>query len=70
VFDVSVLRLLLLVVTAWLDCREREALAYLIEENRVLRRQLGARRLQLTNDERRRLAVRAFRLGRLQGGRD
>jgi len=64
VFDVSVLRLLLLVVTAWLDCREREALACLIEENRVLRRQLGARRLQLTNDERRRLAVRAFRLGR------
>jgi hypothetical protein len=38
VFDVSVLRLLLLAVAGWLDRREREALAYLIEENRVLRR--------------------------------
>jgi hypothetical protein len=48
VFDVSVLRLLLLVVTGWLDRREREALAYLVEEHRVLRRQLGGRRVQLT----------------------
>ena len=43
---------------------KREALAYLIEENRVLRAQLGGRRLRLTDDDRRRLAVRAFRLGR------
>jgi hypothetical protein len=64
VFDASVLRLLLLVVTSWLDRREREALAYLIEENRVLRRQLGGRRIRLTDDERRRLAARAYRLGR------
>ena len=40
--------MLLLAVTGWLDRREREALAYLIEENRVLRRQLGRRRLRLT----------------------
>jgi putative transposase len=64
VIDVSVLRLLLLGVTGWLDRREREALAYLIEENRVLRRQIGGRRLQLTDDDRRRLAVRAYHLGR------
>jgi putative transposase len=51
-------------LTGWLERREREALAYLIEENRLLRRQLGRRRLQLTNDDRRRLAVRAFRVGR------
>src|SRR6185503_6892237 len=31
--------MLLLTVTSWLDQREREVLAYLIEENRVLRRQ-------------------------------
>ena len=62
--DVSVVQLLLLAVTGWLDRREREALAYLIEENRVLRRQLGRRRLRLTDDDRRRLAVRAYRLGR------
>jgi hypothetical protein len=29
------------VLTGWLERREREAVAYLIEENRLLRRQLG-----------------------------
>jgi hypothetical protein len=60
----AALQMLLLVLTGWLERREREALAYLIEENRVLRRQLGGRRLRLTDDDRRRLAVRAFRVGR------
>jgi hypothetical protein len=32
VIEVSVLRLLLLTITGWLDRREREAMAYLIEE--------------------------------------
>ena len=62
--DASVLRLLLLIITGWLDRQEREALAYLIEENRLLRRQLGARRVRLTDDDRRRLARRAYRVGR------
>ena len=39
-------------------------LAYLIEENRLLRRQVGGRRLRLTDDDRRNLAARAYRLGR------
>jgi hypothetical protein len=60
----AALQMLLLVLTGWLERREREALAYLIEENRVLRRQLGGRRLRLTDDDRRRLAVPAFRVGR------
>jgi hypothetical protein len=64
VIDVSILQLLLVAVTACLDRREREAMAYLIEENRLLRRQLGRRQLRLTDDDRRRLAVRAYRLGR------
>jgi len=64
VIDGSALRLLLLTITGWLDHRERQALAYLIEENRLLRRQVGGRRLRFTDDERRRLAVRAHRLGR------
>jgi putative transposase len=64
VIDASALRIWLLTVTGWLDRREREMLAYLIEENRVLRRQLGGRRLRLTDDERRTLAARAYRLGR------
>ena len=62
--DAPALQILLVAVTAWLDHRERDALAYLIEENRLLRRQLGGRRLRLTDDDRRRLAVRAFRMGR------
>ena len=35
-----------------------------MEENRLLRRQLGGRRVRLTDDDRRRLAARAYRLGR------
>jgi hypothetical protein len=53
VIDVSVLQMLLLTVTSWLDQREREVVAYLIEENRVLRRQVRGRRLRLTDDDRR-----------------
>jgi hypothetical protein len=41
VIDPSVLRIVLLVLTGWLERREREATAYLIEENHLLRRQLG-----------------------------
>ena len=62
--DATVLRLLFLTITGWLDRREREAVAYLIEENRLLRRQLGGRRVRLTDEDRRRLARRAYRLGR------
>jgi putative transposase len=37
---------------------------YLQEENRVLHEQLGSRRLRLDDDQRRRLGVRAKKLGR------
>ena len=62
--DFGALQMVLCVLTGWLDRREREAVAYLIEENRLLRRQLGTRRLRLTDDDRRRLAARAYRVGR------
>jgi hypothetical protein len=48
VIDPAVLQMVLGVLTGWLDRREREAIAYLIEENRLLRRQLGTKRLRLT----------------------
>jgi transposase InsO family protein len=64
VIDLSALQMLLIGLTGWLDRRERETVAYLIEENRLLRRQLGTRRLRLTDDDRRRLAARAYRVGR------
>jgi len=64
VIDAVALQMVLGVLTGWVGRREREAIAYLIEENRLLRRQLRGRRLHLTDDDRRRLAARAYRLGR------
>jgi hypothetical protein len=64
VINLSALQMLMLVLTNWLEHRERETIAYLIEENRLLRRQLGGRRLRLTDDDRRKLAAGAYRLGR------
>jgi DNA-binding NarL/FixJ family response regulator len=64
VIDASAFQLLLMVLTGWLGRREREVVDYLIEENRCLRRQLGTRRVLLTDDDRRRLAARAYRVGR------
>jgi hypothetical protein len=63
VIDTVALKMLLAVLIRWLGRQEREALAYLIEENGVLRAQLRGRRLRLTDDDQRRLARRAFRLG-------
>ena len=62
--DPAALQMVLCVLTGWLERREREAIAYLIEENRLLRLQLGTRRLRLNDDHRRRLAARAYRVGR------
>ena len=62
--DPAALHIVLMALTGWLDGRERQAVAYLIEENRLLRRQLGDRRLRLTDDDRRRLAARAYQVGR------
>jgi putative transposase len=42
--------------------RQRDVNEYLREENRVLRQQLGTRRLRFTDDQRRRLAVRGTKL--------
>jgi hypothetical protein len=56
-------RLLLISVAGWLNQKQQEALDYLQEENRVLREQLGGRRLRFSDDQRRRLAVRDEKLG-------
>ena len=44
--------------------RQLNAIEYLREENRVLREQLGGKRLRLNDDQRRRLAAKAKGLGR------
>ena len=43
---------------------QQDVIAYLVEENRVLKEQLRGRKLRLTDDQRRRLAVNAQYLGR------
>jgi putative transposase len=57
-------RLLLISLAGWLNQQQQDIIDYLQEENRVLREQLGDRRLRLNDDQRRRLAVKAKKLGR------
>jgi putative transposase len=53
-----------IVLAGWMNQRQQCVIEYLREENRVLREQLGNRRLRFTDDQRRRLAERAKGLGR------
>ena len=53
-----------IVLAGWMNQRQQNVIEYLREENRVLREQLGDRRLRFSDDQRRRLAVRAKGLGR------
>jgi len=57
-------RLVLISLAGYLNQHQQEVIDYLQEENRVLHEQLGSRRLRLNDDQRRRLAVRAKKLGR------
>jgi transposase len=54
-------------VAGWWADQRQEAVAYLVEENRVLRAQLRGR-IRLNDEERRRLAVHGYRLGRRRLG--
>ena len=55
---------LLLVLAGWVNRQQQDVIDYLQEENRVLRAGLRGKRLRLSDDERRRLAVKAQALGR------
>jgi putative transposase len=57
-------RFLLISVAGWMNQQQQDAIEYLREENRVLRAQLGNRRLRFTDEQRRSLAVKAKVLGR------
>src|SRR5579863_7841720 len=57
-------RFVLIAVAGWMNQHQELAIDYLREENRVLREQLGGRRLRLNDDQRRRLAAKAKGLGR------
>jgi putative transposase len=55
---------LLVSIAGWMNQPQQQVIEYLREENRVLREQLGNRRVLFNDDQRRRLAVRAKGLGR------
>jgi putative transposase len=57
-------RFVLIAVAGWMNQRHLHTIVYLREENRVLREQLGGRRVRLNDDQRRRLATKAKVLGR------
>jgi putative transposase len=68
VLDAFSFRMLLVVaLVGWLDQRQQDAVAYLIAENHILRGRVRGR-IRLTDEERRRLAVYGYRLGRRRLG--
>ena len=58
------LQFLVLTFAGWVNRHQDDLIAYLREENRVLREHLGPRPLRRTDAQRRRLAVRGQQLGR------
>ncbi len=62
--DLYPLQWLLLMFSGWVNHYQQDVIEYLVEENRVLKEQLGGRRLRLNDEQRRRLAAKRRRLGR------
>ena len=57
-------RFLLIAVSGWMKKQQLQLIHYLREETRVLREQLGPKRLRFNDDQRRQLAAKAKGLGR------
>jgi hypothetical protein len=55
---------LLLILAGWINRKQQDAVEYLVRENRILREKLGKKRVLLSDDQRRRLAVKGKILGR------
>jgi putative transposase len=58
------LHVLLMMFAGWVNRHQLDVIDYLQEENRVLKERLGGRRIRFTDAERRRLARKAYALGR------
>ena len=56
-------QLLLVSVAGWMNRHQQDVIAYIQEENKILRSKLKGRRIRFTDDERRRLAVKGKALG-------
>ena len=59
-------QLMLIILASWVNRRQQEVIEYLRTENAVLKEKLGKKRILLTDDQRRRLAVKGRVLGRKQ----
>ena len=59
-----ILHVLVAMVAGWLQRHQQQVISYLLAENRMLKAQLGGRRLRLTDTQRRHLAALAHPLGR------
>ena len=57
-------QVLLVALAGWINRHQQDAIAYIQEENRILRSKLKGKRIRFTDDERRRLAVKGKALGR------
>src|SRR5207244_12539221 len=57
-------QLLLVIVAGWVHRQQQEVIDYLRTENQVLKEKLGKKRILLSDDQRRRLAVKTKVLGR------
>jgi hypothetical protein len=55
---------MLAALSGWLEREQRDVINCQREENRILQAQLRGRRLRLTDDQRRRLAVLGHQVGR------
>lgn len=58
------LSMLLMMLAGWMNRQQQEMIDYLREENKILREKLGGKRILLTDNQRRRLAILGKRLGR------
>ena len=59
-------QLMLIMLASWVNRQQQEVIEYLRTENVVLKEKLGKKRILLTDDQRRRLAVKGKLLGRKQ----
>jgi hypothetical protein len=57
-------QILLVILAGWINKHQQNAIEYLITEDRILREKLDKRRILLTDDQRRRLAIKGKILGR------
>ena len=62
--NVKLFHFIVVALAGWVNRHQQAIIDYLIEENRVFKQQLQGRRLQLSDNDRRRLAAKAKALGR------